>query len=136
MEWQKLVESPDVIHWNNGIWDCYRLYGAKEAFTPLNDYIRDMLLLHDQLKVTGARIIFATTTPVLDGCEVVRNEDIDLYNEAIVKRLQERGVEIHDLNAVIRRDASRYIQSEDKLHLTDEGYQVAGQAVATLLGRN
>ena len=56
--------NPDVIHWNNGLWDAATLYPEDGCFTPLEEYISSLKIILRELKKTGAEIIFATSTPV------------------------------------------------------------------------
>ncbi len=126
--------QPDVIHWNNGLWDTNVIYPEDGCFTPLAEYLRHMERILRELKKTGARIIFATTTPVDPRKEEHPtskqfNADIDRYNAAMLELLHGRDVIIHDLNALLRDDIAHNI-CEDHIHLSELGYQRAGQAVA------
>lgn len=127
--WIYELGNPDIIHWNNGIWDAYLLMDG-ECFTPIEEYVRDMLRLYKRLAATGAKIIFATTTAVRDDCEVVRNADIDRYNDAILEALKDKDVVINDLNSLVKTDKNYFVCEADRLHMNDCGYARLGAAVA------
>lgn len=129
--------SPDVIHWNNGLWDTSVIYPEDGCFTPLEEYIRHMGRILRELRKTGARIIFATTTPVHPLKEEHPtskqfNSDIDRYNAAMFELLSGTDVIINDLNQLVRADIEANI-CEDHIHLSDTGYELAGRAVADII---
>lgn len=127
-EWVGEHGIPDVIHWNNGIWDVYHRSEEDGIFTPLEEYIATIRRILTRLRKTGAPIIWATTTPVHPGKTNLFNHEIDIYNAAIVKLMQAEQVAVTDLNAVIKANIEAYI-SEDLLHLTDQGSHACAEAV-------
>lgn len=131
--WLPSVPSPDVIHFNNGIWDCVRLYGERESFTSVNDYARDILRTYRELRKLNVPIIFATTTPVSENARVW-DCDIRRYNAAVSTQLRQEGCLINDLHSIISPRASEWI-SGDGIHLTDEGYHACAEAVADSIRR-
>ena len=62
-EWQKELADADVIHWNNGLWDVCDLFGDG-SFTPIEQYVEEMVRLAKLLLQRAPAVIFATTTPV------------------------------------------------------------------------
>lgn len=64
--WLPKFETPDIIHWNIGLWDSAILYPEDGCFVPKSEYVENMKKILRELKKTGAKIIFATTTPVSD----------------------------------------------------------------------
>lgn len=125
---------PDIIHWNNGIWDVMHKdeWLTDDTFTTLDEYIRDIERIYKVMKNTGAKIIFATTTPVKDENPTLRNADIDLFNQQAVKYLSAQGVEINDLNAFIKPNRNELVK-DDLTHLTEDGYKAAAQQVASII---
>ena len=124
------IEGSDIIHWNNGLWDIStRLFDDGMAFTSEEEYVTNMLRIATLLKKMGKRIIFATTTPCHPENEYNDNAVIAHYNEIIVPKLQEMGIEINDLNAVVSQDILKYIREDDKIHLTDAGIEVCAKQV-------
>ncbi len=124
----------DVIQWNNGQWDtCYMLDG--KIHTSLEAYLDLQMRIAAILRNKTKRLIFATTTPVwseqFSSCSIHprRNDDISEYNRAVTDQLGKQGVEIIDLHSYIFTNIKKYI-SEDMVHLTDEGVQLAANCVA------
>ena len=77
----------------------------------------------------GKRIIFATTTPTRPDYEYSDNKIIERYNSVLVPKLQAMGIEINDLNALVRQDVYKYIRDDDKIHLSDEGIALCAKQV-------
>jgi hypothetical protein len=132
--WVAELGQPDIIHWNNGIWDAYHLNADIGVFTPLDEYKTYLKRLLKEMRKTGAKIIWATTTAVNDQCGVCNNAEIDLYNAEAVKLMQAEGLEINDLNRLIKANIAGYI-AEDGVHLTPDGIEVCAAACATVLAR-
>jgi len=87
------------------------------------------------LKKLGKRIIFATTTPCHPLNEYNDNKVIVRYNEILVPKLQEMGIEINDLYSLVNQEILKYIREDDKIHLTDEGIAMcAAQVVKVIRG--
>ena len=135
--WLEEFPKPDIIHWNNGLWDIARLYGEDECFTPLERYIDDLRGIIRVLRPTGARIIFATTTPtdprreeILPGVPSRHfNSDIERYNSAARALMTENGIEVYELYEPVSRAIGEYI-SEDLIHPNAAGIEVIAGAVA------
>lgn len=130
--YMKLFGKPDIIHWNNGIWDTYKISDSIECFTTLEDYIRDMKLILNEMRKSGATILFANTTPVRPGFHLDNNDRIDMYNQAITEVMIKENVPVNDLNGVIKKNIDRYI-GEDLLHLSSEGVEAAALKVADFI---
>jgi hypothetical protein len=126
--WSKHIEGCDVIHWNNGLWDVCDLFGDG-PFTPLDQYVEEMLRLAELLKKRTRVLIFATTTPVRPENPYNKNEVIAAYNAALVPKLQALGVRINDLYTPIAADVERYIRADDLIHLTEEGSALCAELV-------
>lgn len=124
--------KPDIIHWNNGIWDTFRISENITVFTPLDEYLRTMEQIYTEMKKYNATILFANTTPVGEKFAADSNDVIDRYNEAITAFMNERGVPVNDLNSLIRTDPDRYIGA-DLLHLSEDGVEAAAQQVASFI---
>ena len=57
-----------------------------------------------KLKATGAKLIFATTTPVPEGKMSVYRTDADAmkYNEAALKVMKENNIAVNDLYTFVK----------------------------------
>jgi len=129
--WLKELGSPcvDVVHWNNGLWDVHREAPMTEPLTSIEEYVHTLDRIADELARTGARIIFATTTPVRADAVGRTNGEIDQYNEAAARLMKERGIALNDLNGALRPRLNEYV-CEDRLHLTDAGSRRCAERVA------
>ena len=125
--------KPDVIHWNNGLWDAVVRYEEDGPLVPKDLYVQMMLRIARELKKAAPRVIFATTTPVRPEKTDQDNNRICAYNEAIVPKLQNMGIEINDLHSLVAKDIPRYIRSDDNIHLTDEGILLCANRIAEIL---
>jgi lysophospholipase L1-like esterase len=126
--WLTQLPAPDVIHFNNGIWDIVRLYGEHESFTAVGDYHRDILRTYRELKKLCVPIIFATTTPSREDTRIW-DSDVRQYNAAAAEALRHEGCIINDLHALVTPHVDEWV-SADGIHLTDEGYRACAEAVA------
>lgn len=129
----KEIEGADVIHWNNGHWDLCKILSDGGNFTPVNYYAEYISRIADLLKKITPKVIFATTTPVLDGNPYQNNEIIKEYNAAAVKALEGKGVIINDLYSTVVKNVGEYIRSDDMLHLTEKGIDVCAKQVADII---
>ena len=119
----------DVIHFNFGLHDL-RLDDGKHQ-VPLPDYETNLRTIVHRLQKTGARLIWATTTPVPDD-EVKpprRNSDVIAYNAAAAKIMTEAGIPIDDLYALVYPRLAE-LQLPANVHYTLPGYNVLGHQVA------
>lgn len=138
--WLPEFPKPDIIHWNNGLWDVARVYGEDECFTPLERYIDDLYKTLRVLRSTGAKIIFATTTPTdprkerpREGMPSVHfNSDIRKYNEAACQLMRDNDIPINDLYSVVEPHISEYI-ADDLIHPTAKGIEAIAAATAEII---
>lgn len=126
------VDEADIIHFNAGQWDVCNVYGDG-TFTPADMYVSYIVRFADIMLKKGKTVIFATTTPVRDDNPYNSNSDIVRFNELAVAALKDKGVIINDLYSVLAADIDRYIRDDDKIHLTEEGINLAAKTTADLL---
>ena len=79
------------------------------------------------------KVIFATITPVTEQHTNIVNEDVVVFNEAVVPRLKELGVIINDLHALVSSNIDAYIRKDDNIHLTEEGIRACAELVARVI---
>ncbi len=138
--WLPGFKTPDVIHWNNGLWDTAILYHEDGCFTSKEIYVENMKKILRQLKRTGAKIIFATSTPVSDAKRdlpgpmppAMKNEDIIEYNKAVLEAFKDEDIIINDLHSLMYQDREKFI-SEDLIHPNPDGVKLLGKAVADVI---
>ena len=128
-EWVNTFGKPDIIHWNNGIWDVYTQNEEMGIFTCLDDYITDMKRVYMELRKTGAIIIFATTTPIKGNIPCLSDDDVNRYNKKIVHELSFDNVIINDLYTLVKNDIENMI-CDDGYHLSEFGAKAVGTHVA------
>ncbi|MCC6578800.1 MAG: hypothetical protein IT440_00025 [Phycisphaeraceae bacterium] len=133
--WLESLGRPDVVHWNNGLHDTGFNPRRFPPQIPLDMYIANLDFARQLLSASGARIIWAATTPVHLRRPFTaeewswRNEDIDRYNLAARELMQRHCIPICDLHAVVRADMDNHLV-EDGVHLTDAGIEACATAVA------
>jgi len=135
----------DVIHFNWGLHDlAYRNPEAKrqgnldkvkgKISTPLDEYAANLEKLVLRMKKTGAKLIFATTTPVPEG-EPGRKVGDDLrYNEAAVKVMKKNGVTVNDLHVVMAGKMGEFGVRPGNVHFKPEGSALLAKQVAKVIG--
>jgi hypothetical protein len=112
----------DVIHFNFGIHD---------RKTSAKDYEDRLELIVKQLKATGAKLIWATTTPIppdtKDGPEA--STAIIEKNHIAADIMKKNMVHVNDLFAFITPQLSK-VQNPMDVHFKGEGYDMLGRQVA------
>lgn len=122
--------SWDVIHFNHGIHDLKIMPDGKRQVEPA-DYEKNLRSIVARLKQTGAKLIFATTTPIppppLNPDRAFG--DVKEYNDIASKVMKELAVEVNDLYTHILPEFSRLHRPKD-LHYTTEGSDFLAKKVA------
>ncbi len=121
----------DVIHFNFGLHDA-KFASETTHRASREEYVENLRKLVTQMKATGAKLIFATTTPVpKDGnlTPTRRFDSIPARNELAVKMMKESGVAIDDLYAVVLKVQAKVGRSND-VHFEAAGYELIAKAVA------
>ena len=110
----------DLIHFNFGIHD---------RRAKAEDYAKRLDQIATRLKATGAKLIWATTTPVPDGAaEHVANAS-ERLNAAAAEVMKRHGIPTNDLYTHITPHLATY-QLPKNCHFKGEGYQFLGKKVA------
>ena len=123
-----------VIHFNYGIWDVARYHATDKTTgrttttlgTTLEQYEKNLRLAVKILKGTGARVVFATTTPVAPGSD---KESVPARNELAKKVMKGHDIAIDDLYAaILPRQAE--LQMTDGVHFIPKGSELLAKFVA------
>lgn len=131
----------DVIHFNWGIWDTHMLDAkgglvrdeAKAAgelhlrYTP-EQYRENLTSLVKTLEGTGARLIWASTTPIMSRTGK-RFEAIKELNRVAAEIMQAHGIPINDLYEHVLPNAAQW-QGSDKVHFNATGSEQLGKRVS------
>lgn len=120
----------DVIHFNWGIHDLKHMPDGKRQVEPA-DYEANLRKLVDQMKATGAKLIWATTTPIPDGpLNPPRTfGSVAAYNTIAAKVMQENNVAVDDLYALMQPKVGEYQIPRD-VHFKPAGSAFLAEAVA------
>ena len=114
----------DVIHFNFGIHD---------RATPVADYAKRLEDLLERLEKTGAKIIWASTTPIPDDPAKKQSAASILErNQAAAALMEKRGHSIDDLFAQISPKLEK-LQNPNDVHFNAAGYDFLGAQVAASL---
>ena len=114
----------DVIHFNFGIHD---------RATPLPDYTQRLEQLVERMKKTGAKLVWASTTPIPeDAGKNQKAESIVERNTAAASIMQKHNVVIDDLFGAVTPHLAK-LQNPNDVHFNAEGYEFLGKQVATVL---
>ena len=114
----------DLIHFNFGIHD---------RAVPLAEYTQRLESLVERMKATGAKLMWATTTPIPDNPSAgYSNQSIIERNQAAAALMSKHGVLTDDLfTAITPRLAT--LQNPNDVHFTPAGYDALGEQVAAAI---
>ena len=130
----------DLIHFNWGLWDMYGWEYHKEDRSP-EAYGKRLESLVGRLKKTGAKLIWATTTPACPAKEktmerrfkqIIRiSPELERkYLEVALGVMKKHGVEVNDLHAFMKPQWNKYAIADNNVHFTKLGSQKLGEQVA------
>jgi hypothetical protein len=124
----------DVIHFNWGLHDMKHQTAGKmdpkgTIWVPVPQYGENLKQLVTRLKATGARLIWANTTPVPEGAEGRIPGMEQQYNEAAARVMNAEGVAINDLHTLASSRLGE-IQMKRNVHFTPAGSRVLAEKVA------
>lgn len=149
----------DVVHWNNGLWDCGHLGVGKtfeltcgspvltnaktqnvyeeENLTPPEIYAYFIDRVYRRIKTLfpKAKVIFALTTNIMDeelpGVLMRKNTEIREYNRIAMEVLSKYDVEFNDLYSLTEKLGPEYRQ--DWVHFNEVGYRLIAKEIARRL---
>jgi len=125
----------DVIHFNWGLHDLkyvdergtmVAIDKGKQNLSP-EQYAQNLRKLVEEMKKTGAKLVWATTTPVPDGTSGRRKGDEIKYNKMAEKVMSENGIAVDDLNALVEKNPRS--QLPKNVHFSEEGYKILAESV-------
>jgi acyl-CoA thioesterase-1 len=136
----------DVIHFNWGLHDLKYMGPNNEnradpknqenhQQVPLPEYEKNLAELVKQLKTTGAKLIWCSTTPVPEQAQGRIAGDEKRYNEAAARVMKAAGVPTNDLWAHAQAKLQE-IQLQRDVHFTPEGYRYLATQVASSIGKH
>jgi lysophospholipase L1-like esterase len=132
----------DVIHFNWGLHDL--MFNPDSQRDPAQ-YEKDQLALYEKnlralvatLKQTGAKLIWASSTPVPEEMNSPRSPShrsamVKAYNDVAAKVMAENGVQTDDLNAYVTPVIAR-MQKPHDVHFGTEGSDLLAKKVAEVI---
>ncbi|MBC8217948.1 MAG: SGNH/GDSL hydrolase family protein, partial [Planctomycetes bacterium] len=130
----------DVIHFNHGLHDLkYVGENGKNVAVekghqqiPIDQYEKNLEELVRRLKKTGAKLIFATTTPVPDGTGIRVKGDAKKYNVVAERVMKEHGITVNDLYSFAMPRLTK-IQRPKNVHFNEGGSFLLGEQVAAAI---
>jgi hypothetical protein len=122
----------DVIHFNWGLHDIKMDKDKHQV--PQDQYEKNLRELVKEMKATGAKLIWASTTPVPEGKlnPPRRNEDVIAYNASAKRIMDENGVAGNDLYALALPQLKE-IQLPANVHFTAKGSAALAVQVAAAI---
>ena len=132
----------DVIHFNWGLHDLKYIQQdpSKRADpkaegshlqVPLADYEKNLTTLVEQLKATGAKLIWCSTTPVQEGSDGRVGGSEKQYNEAAARVMKAASIPTDDLWAHANAKLKDIALPAANVHYTPEGYKYLAEKVAS-----
>ncbi|MFO7535304.1 MAG: SGNH/GDSL hydrolase family protein [Kiritimatiellia bacterium] len=138
----------DVIHFNWGIWDTHLLdardnlaYTADETTAPWllhqrytpEQYAANLEKMVALMRATGARLIWASSTPIMSR-KGDQFDDIARLNAAAARVMQKEKVEVNDLYTFVLPNVKSW-QSLDQVHFNAAGNIQLGERVGAFIRR-
>ena len=107
---------------------------------PIPEYLHFLKRIIDLSRFAGAKVIFSTTTPLVDAVEAddntgtgvkisARNEVVIEYNNAAKALMKTEGVTVNDLYEFCIKHPTCY-KCEDLLHHSHEGNLACAKVIA------
>ena len=132
-----------LIHFNWGLHDIVDLPDGKRN-VRIDTYETNLRALVKKLQGTGAKLIWASTTPVPEGTRQRHEEDVLAYNARALRIMEENHIPVDDLHAFVVA-YSKLESTKDKLQYpanvhfrpeasADLGIEVA-KKIASVLGK-
>ena len=133
----------DIIHFNWGLWDLYGWEYDEQDRSP-EAYAQRLEQLVTRMKKTGAKLIWATTTPACPAAEatmkkrfkkevVITPEIQAKYQEAALVVMKKHGVQVNDLYSAILPKMPKYSLGADDVHFNEAGSAFLAQRVSSVL---
>lgn len=125
----------DLIHFNWGLHDLKYMDDGKHQ-VAIEDYEKNLNQLVTAMKKTGAKLIWASTTPVPNAkvSPPRKSADVIAFNEAAARVMEKHGVPTDDLYSLALARLAE-IQRPANVHFTDAGSRVLGEQVAAEIKR-
>jgi lysophospholipase L1-like esterase len=126
-------ERWDIIHFNFGLHDIKHVKPdtGKNSNDPndpqqavVKQYRKNLAEIVERLKASGAKLVFATTTPYPDTVrKPLRSSGMPKkYNRAALAIMKKEGISVNDLHVLVAPQMEA-LQRPDNVHFTETGYE-------------
>lgn len=115
----------------NGSWHLIHFnFGIHDRNTPIADYQHRLELLIERMKKTGAKLVWASSTPCPDTKNgQYKSAPILERNAAALELMKKHKIVMDDLFAAITPHL-KVMQNPDDVHFNAQGYDFLGETVA------
>lgn len=123
----------DIIHFNWGLHDIKYMEDGKHQVS-IRDYESNLIALVKAMKETGAKLIWASTTPVPEGDlspKRVPGDEV-AYNKVAENIMKMYKIKTNDLYSFAKERLDE-IQRPENVHFTEEGSKLLGKKVASII---
>jgi acyl-CoA thioesterase-1 len=111
-----------VIHFNFGLHDIAIMPNTGKPQVSIEDYGANLRQLVKRFRQTGAKLIWASTTPVPEGSRARSEQNALAYNAVARKLMEENSIPIDDLHAFVEsRPEKATMQWPANVHFRAEG---------------
>lgn len=139
----------DVIHFNWGLHDLKYMGPDKENLAdpkaetshrqvPPDQYEKNLEILTQKLKATGAKVIWRNTTPVPPGSKGRVVGDSVMYNEIAAKVMAKLDIPTHDLYSLAKANLKKAMKPAN-VHFTPQGNELLSadvtREILTVVGK-
>ena len=125
--WMPHLSDPDIVHWNNGLWDMGDNYNLGRPFSLPEEYVsaleRTIRVLRNMFG-EGLTIIMATTTPTAK----TDLQTPHAYNDLLRDVAARHNIPVNDLFSTIAENREDFLMP-DGIHLTEKGIAAAADKV-------
>lgn len=133
-----MEETPAFVVLNCGLHDL-KFKDNKYQVDP-EKYEKNLKEIITRIRGKGAKVVFATTTPIDDDGHKKRkagfdrkDADVKKYNEIAARIMKAENVPVIDLNAVVTKAGAKKVQRADGTHYGEEGNLLLATAVVEAL---
>ena len=136
----------DLIHFNFGLHDIKHVdpltrKNSKDPSHPHQadpkQYKKNLNVIVGKLNATGAKLVFATTTPYPDDVTgPLRDPGMpEKFNKVALKIMKKNGIIVNDLHAFVL-PRMKELQRPSNVHFTESGSKVLAGQVASVIKNN
>lgn len=133
----------DIIHFNFGLHDLKHVNedsgkNSNDPKDPLQaspkQYKKNLTEIVEKLKATGAKLVFATTTPYPDsGLKPLRDPGMPKkYNKVASRIMKKNDIPVNDLHAFVAPQMEQ-LQRPSNVHFTEKGSRALAQQVSQVI---